>query len=148
MPVIIIERVVSGPSVALGGKERDTVRLTWEERRRGRQKLTTESGREVTLALPTGSVLTPGAVLVVEPEWYLQVAAAPEAVIAVFPRDHTEALRIAFEVGNRHFPLALEDEKTLLVPDDPAMAQLLDRVNVPWERRHAVFSPLGNTLPH
>ena len=130
------------------GKERDVVRLTWEERRRGRQKLTTESGREVALALPTGSVLVPGAILAIESEWYLEVEALPEPVIALFPRDHTEALRVAFEVGNRHFPLALEDDKTLLVPDDPAMAQLLDRINVPWERRNAVFFPIGNASPH
>ena len=34
-------------------------------------------------------------------------------------------MRVAFEVGNRHFTLALDGER-LLVPDDPAMGQLLD----------------------
>ena len=31
----------------------------------------------------------------------------------------------------------------LLVPDDPAMEQLLTRLGVVWQRRAAVFAPLG-----
>ena len=50
--------------------------------------------------------------------------AATEAVLAVTPRSREEALRVAFEVGNRHFTLAVDGER-LLVPDDPAMEQLL-----------------------
>ena len=43
-------------------------------------------------------------------------------------------MRIAFEVGNRHFSLAVDGEH-LLVPDDTAMEQLLGRLGVRWERR-------------
>lgn len=140
-------KVVSSPpdnadSAVLAGKERDTLRLTWEERRWGRRRIITKGGREVALALPTGSVLSPGSVLLVEPDWYLEVEAAPEPVIAAFPRDHAEAIRLAFEVGNRHFSLAIEKD-ALLVPDDPAMEQLLTRLGVQWERRSRVFTPVG-----
>ena len=145
--MIIIERVVSRTSNDLAGKERDTLRLTWEERRWGRRRVTTAKGREVALALPTGSVLQAGQILVVEPEWYLEVEPAPEPVIAVFPRDRVEALRLAFEVGNRHFSLALEPD-ALLVPDDPAMEQFLTRLGAKWERRTAVFNPLGSGHAH
>ena len=131
----------------LKGKERDTLRLTWEERRWGRRRLTTVKGREVALALPTGSVLRAGQILAVEPEWYLEVESAPEPVIAVFPRDHAEALRLAFEVGNRHFSLALEPD-ALLVPDDPAMEQLLTRLGAKWERRTVIFNPIGAAHAH
>jgi urease accessory protein len=146
--MIVIERVVSGiVDEMLKGKERDTLRLTWEERRWGRRRLTTVKGREVALALPTGSVLHAGQILAVEPEWYLEVESAPEPVIAVFPRDHAEALRLAFEVGNRHFSLALEPD-ALLVPDDPAMEQLLTRLGAKWERRTAIFNPIGAAHAH
>ena len=57
------------------------------------------------------------------------------------------AVKIAFEVGNRHFPLALE-ENLLLVPDDTAMVQLLDRIGAKWERRSAIFRPLGKAHRH
>jgi urease accessory protein len=102
----------------------------------------TRQGRELALALPTGSVLAPGEVLHVGRDWYVVVEAAPEAVLAVAPRSPREALRVAFEVGNRHFTLALDGEQ-LLVPDDPAMVQLLRRLDVPFERTRAVFMPLG-----
>jgi urease accessory protein len=127
---------------ALAGREQDALVLTWEERRWGRRRAVTRKGREVALALPTGSVMTPGSVLVVEADWYLVVEPALEPVLAVIPGDQTEAIRVAFEVGNRHFSLAL-DGKALLVPEDPAMEQLLSRLGMPWERRVAVFNPIG-----
>ena len=126
----------------LAGRERDALVLTAEERRWTRRRATTRAGRAVALALPTGSVLDPGAVVLVEPDWYLVVEAAPEPVLAVVPRSRVEALRVAFEVGNRHFTLALDGER-LLVPDDTAMEQLLTRLAVPWQRERAPFVPLG-----
>jgi urease accessory protein len=127
---------------ALDGLERDALELTAEERRWGRRRVRTRGGRELALALPTGSVLTPGDVLHVGDGWYAIAEAAAEAVIAVTPRSREEALRVAFEVGNRHFTLALDGER-LLVPDDPAMEQLLVRLGVPWRRDRAVFLPIG-----
>jgi urease accessory protein len=139
--LVITESSVPG-AAALAGKERDTLRLTWEERRWTRKRVVTAAGRMVALALPTGSVLRDGDVLAVEEEWYLVVEARPEPVLAALPRDRAEAIRLAFDVGNRHFSLAIDGE-ALLVPDDAAMVQLLTRSGVRWERRQAVFSPLG-----
>ena len=133
---------------ALHGKERDTLRAHL-----GRAALdpeaasSTTGGREVALALPTGSVLRPGAVVLVEADWYLAVEGCPEPVLAVAPRNWAEAVRIAFDVGNRHFPLALDGE-CLLVPDDSAMEQLLSRLGARWERRQAVFDPVGSGHRH
>ena len=99
-------------------------------------------GRELALALPTGSVLRPGDVIAQGVDWYLVVEARPEPVLAVFPRGRREAIRVAFEVGNRHFSLAVDGD-ALLVPDDSAMVQLLDRLGIAWERRDAVYDPIG-----
>jgi urease accessory protein len=126
----------------LEGLERDGLVLTAEERRWGRRRVVTRAGRELALALPTGSVLMPGQVLHVEAGWYVVIEAAPEPVLAVRPRSREEGLRVAFEVGNRHFTLAVEGER-LLVPDDVAMEQLLQRLQVPFERTRAAFVPLG-----
>jgi urease accessory protein len=134
--LVITEPSVSGAAAALAGKERDTLRLTWEERRWTRKRVVTTAGRTVALALPTGSVLGDGDVLAVEEDWYLVVEAQPEPVLAALPRNRAEAIRLAFDVGNRHFALAL-DGPALLVPDDTAMEQLLTRARVPWDRRRA-----------
>jgi urease accessory protein len=146
--MLIVERIASGPSAReRDGKERDCLRMTSEERRWVRRRATSARGREVALALPTGTVMHPGDILVNDPFWYLEVEAAEEAVLAVRPRDRRAALRVAFEVGNHHFPLAVEDE-TLLVPDDTAMVQLLERLGEPWTRVQAVFDPITKEHRH
>ena len=122
--------------------DRDALVLTAEERRWGRRRVTTEKGRVLALALPTGSALVPGAILHVARDFYVVIEAASEPVLAVTPRSPDEALRVAFEVGNRHFTLAVDTDR-LLVPDDPAMEQLLSRLEVPWRRERAVFVPLA-----
>ena len=102
----------------------------------------TRGGRELALALPTGTTLQPGDVLHLDATWYVAVEATPEPVLAITPRSREEALRVAFEVGNRHFTLALDGER-LLVPDDTAMTQLLTRLGVPWARETSAFAPIG-----
>jgi urease accessory protein len=132
---------------ALLDLERDVLVLTAEERRWGRRRARTAAGRELALALPTGSVLAAGEVLHVDRDWYVVVEAAREAVLAVVPRSAEEGLKLAFEVGNRHFTLAWDGAR-LLVPDDSAMEQLLKRLSVPFERTRAVFTPLGQGHRH
>jgi urease accessory protein len=140
--VVITEPAIRVARAALEGRQRDTLCLTWEERRWTRKRVVTTAGREVGLALPTGSLLNPGDIVAVEVDWYLEIEGRPEPVLAVTPRSREEAIRIAFDVGNRHFPLAMEGND-LLVPDDTAMEQLLTRLGVFWQRRAAVFAPLG-----
>ncbi len=146
MLIITRARLEVDPSV-LAGRERDTLRLTWEERRWTRKRVVTTGGREIALALPTGSVLRAGDVIAAEADWYLSVEARPEPVLAVFPRSREEAIRVAFDVGNRHFSLAI-DSDALLVPDDTAMEQLLAHLGVRWERREAVYDPIGGGHRH
>lgn len=131
----------------LRGKQEDTLVLTSEQRRWVRGRFTSVQGREIALALPTGTILLPGTVLAVETDWYLKIAPAPEPVLVVSPADTAEAIRIAFEVGNRHFPLGLKD-RLLLVPDDTAMIQLLNRLGVQFERRQEIFHPIGHAHRH
>jgi urease accessory protein len=146
LAVVTVPRVSVLPD-DLAGRVQDAIVLTAEERRWGRRRVTTRDGRELALALPTGSVLAPGDVLHVDLDWYVVVEAAAEPVLAVRPRSREEELRVAFEVGNRHFTLAVDGAR-LLVPDDPAMEQLLRRLDVPFERTRSVFVPLGHGHRH
>ena len=145
--VLITERVAEPAAGELFRRQRDVLVLTAEERRWGRRRVITSGGRELALALPTGSVLAPGEILHVGPDWYVVVEAAEEAVLVVAPRSREEALRVAFEVGNRHFTLAVDGAR-LLVPDDPAMESLLRRLGVAFERTRAVFAPIGHGHRH
>jgi len=145
--LIIDHRISPVSEDILRPKEHDKLVLTWEQRRWVRGRFTTDKGRKIGLALPTGTTLLPDAILWVEPDWYLQVEAAAEPVLEIFPADRDEAIKIAFEVGNRHFPLAVEGN-TLRVPDDKAMIRLMDRLGAKWTKRQTVFNPIGNSESH
>jgi urease accessory protein len=144
---VVTETRVEARGSDLARLERDVLVMTAEERRWGRRRVKTSAGRELALALPTGTVVGVGEVLHVGADFYVVVEAAPEPVLAVRPRSSQEGLRVAFEVGSRHFTIALDGDR-LLVPDDPAMEQLLRRLAVPFERTRAVFVPLGHGHRH
>jgi urease accessory protein len=147
---LIIDRLISSVNHDdLQAKEEDKLILPWEQRRWARGRFTTAKGRKIGIALPTGTMLAPEAILWIGPDWYLRMEAASESVLEVSPSDYKHAVMIAFEVGNRHFPLALRGNK-FLVPDDKAMIRLMDRLGAPWKRKQAVFDPIGNSQlqPH
>ncbi len=149
-PAIIVDLdslPVSVNSADLQGKVPDSLLLTWEQRRWMRGRFTTESGREIGIALPTGIQIEPGRILWIGPDWYLTLDAATEPLLVVDASNREQAIRIAFEVGNLHFPLAVEGDE-LLVPDDSAMVQLLGRIGVRWQKRTAPFRPIGKGSPH
>ncbi len=146
--LLIIDHLISPVSEEmLRAKEHDKLVLTWEQRRWVRGRFTTDKGRTIGLALPTGTTLPPNAILWIEPDWYLRIEAATESVLEILPSDQEEAIKIAFEVGNRHFPLAIQGN-VLQVPDDKAMIRLMDRLGAKWTRRQTVFNPIGNTESH
>jgi len=145
---LIIDRIAAAenPEI-LKGKQEDKLVFTWEQRRWMRGRFTTAQGRKIGIALPTGTIPAPGTVLYVGEDWYLKLEAAPEDVLEIYFEDPAEAVKIAFEVGNLHFPLALVEGK-ILVPDDKTMVRLMERLGVRYERRQTVFHPIGNSQLH
>jgi urease accessory protein len=145
---LIIDRLISSFNAdELRTKEEDKLVLGWEQRRWVRGRFTTAKGRKIGIALPTGTTLAPDSILWIGPGWYLRIEAATESVLEITPSDYEHAVKIAFEVGNRHFPLAIQRGK-IVVPDDNAMIRLMDRLNASWERRQMVFDPIGSTQQH
>ena len=55
--------------------------------------------------------MEPGQIMWIGPDWYLTMAAANEPLLAIHAGDREEAIRIAFEIGNLHFPLAVEAKR-------------------------------------
>ena len=145
---LVIDRICPSPTEdELRGKEEDRLVLTSEERRWMRGRFTTERGRKIGIALQTGTVISPGSVLYVAADWYLKIDAAREAILQIVPADCHEAVKIAFEVGNRHYPLAYAGGR-ILVPDDKVMLRLMERLCVKCEKRQEIFDPVGNAPLH
>ena len=67
----------------LARKEADTLLLTWEQRRWMRGRFVTESGREIGMALPTGTQVESGQTLWIGTDWYLTMKAANEPLLVI-----------------------------------------------------------------
>jgi len=112
--------------------------LTWEERAKTHQRVTTQAGREIGIKLPTGSRLLPGTVLYVGDTFHVEVAAACEEVWLIRTTDVRALLRVAYEIGNRHFPIDPGDDSVAVLYDH-TLAELWDRLGVVAQRVRQPF---------
>jgi urease accessory protein len=124
----------------------DSVALTWEQRHRSRQKLSTAQGREVALALPTGTRLHAGDLLPIVEGW-IEVELAPEEVLLIRPRSLQETAFVAYQIGNRHLPLEIgaQSLKTLY---EPVLETYLGQQGIPVERERLPFTPVSAGSAH
>jgi urease accessory protein len=121
--------------------------LTWEERAKTHQRVTTQAGREIGIKLPTGSRLLPGTVLYVGDNVHVEVAAACEDVWLIQTADVRARLRIAYEIGNRHFPIDIGDD-TLAVLYDHTLAELWGRLGIVAQRVRQPFLSVQRPSHH
>lgn len=123
MSLITIESLHE-PDLAAAGAEVIELPMTAEDRRRVRRRIRAPDGMEFALSLPTGTKLLPGQVLHREKGRLYVVAAAPEDVIVIHPRDKTEAARIGHLVGNLHRDIDCTEEAIVVLWDQPLRDRL------------------------
>nr|WP_202409117.1 urease accessory protein UreE [Deinococcus xianganensis] len=114
------------------------VPMTAADRRRVRRRLRAPDGAELLLALPTGTVLSPGTLLEVRGGVTYVVDAAPEDVAVVTPRTLPEAAALGHAVGNLHRDLVPDGAAFLALWDAP-LELLLKRLGVPFTREERPF---------
>ncbi len=141
----IIDQVVS-PKTMRASPIVDRIALTWEQRHKSRQKLVTAQGRNVALALPTGTRLQAGDLLPIS-EGLIRVECAPEDVLLIRPRSVPETAFVAYQIGNRHLPLEIGDQdlKTLY---EPVLEAYLRQQGTPVERVQLPFTPVSASSEH
>ena len=119
--------------------ERDVVCLDWEGRQKCRQRLETESGRELGLALPTGTVLTPGDILYRDADVEIVVEGLPEKVFVLRPESAEEYGLTCYQIGNMHRPIGFDDG-AILVPYEPVLENQLSRLGLHFTIAERVFT--------
>lgn len=125
---------------------RDSVVLNWRDRRKSRQKVKTAKGVELTLALPTGTILKDGDILYRDDRWVIIVEAEKEEVLVISFEQAAQAAAIAYELGNRHLPLSIH-RAVLMIPEDPVVEKLLQQSHIDYQYAKEVFEPV-RTLSH
>ena len=104
--------------------------------------MVTTAGREVGLALPTGSLLQPGDIVAVESDWYLEIEGKPEPVLAVTPRSGTRRYASPSTWATATFPWPWT-ATIFSCPTTRPWSSCSRASGVAWKRRAAIFAPLG-----
>ena len=131
----------------LEGLEKDTVVLNWEDRRKSRQKVRTEKGTELIIALPTGTILRDGEILYANEHGYIAVEAAQEQVLVVDSGNIAAGAMVAYEIGNRHLPIALSGSK-IVTPRDAPLEEFFLKNGIPYRLEKRAFEPVKKVPVH
>lgn len=118
----------------------DCVLLTFEERRRSRQRVRLESGAEACLLLPRGISLGDGDLLQATDDAVIAVKAADEDLTAVRTSDSLLLTRAAYHLGNRHVLLEIMPGE-LRYPGEPVLDKLMLWMGLEIEAIRAPFFP-------
>ncbi|MDP7166488.1 MAG: urease accessory protein UreE [Nitrospinota bacterium] len=117
----------------------ERVALGWEDRLRNRQRVKSDAGTEFGIALPTGQALAEGDVLFEDGERVVAVSTIPEDVLVLYANSAEELARIAYQVGNRHAPVAVEKER-VLTPYDSVIEEYFKKLGVRCGRATEPFT--------
>lgn len=117
-----------------------TLTLAYDARCKSRFAATLDSGEEVGVVLPRGTVLRDGDMLVADDGGLVRVIAAPESVLLVRAPDRLTLTRAAYHLGNRHTPVEVGVE-ALKLEADPVLEDMLKRLGAQVERAELPFQP-------
>ena len=143
----LITATLSAPDASLSEVSLRGGRLTVAKRIwRGRAEDGVEFGFDLAAPMKDGEVFWQSATT----RYVVRQEAEP---VVEIPLDFapTAAVGLAWAIGNLHLELAAEPTR-LLAPDEPAVRQLLDRLQVRYRATTALFCPgrfaRGNFAPH
>jgi urease accessory protein len=132
----------------VAGYDTDTITLGWEERLKARGRRRTDGGSEFGTALPRGTVLRDGDVLVVDAfRLMVTVCERAEPVLVIEPQTAVEWGLYGYHIGNSHQPVMLTDGEIVCV-GLPGTEQILAQHGIPFIRQLRPFTPLGLLVDH
>ncbi|MGH6922771.1 MAG: urease accessory protein UreE [Propylenella sp.] len=124
------------------GVATDAVLFGYEDRHRRRLAMQGERGLVFLLDLPEAAVLNHGDGLVLEDGRVVEVRAKPEPLLVVTARDAHHLARLAWHLGNRHVPAAIEAHR-ILIRADHVIAEMLAGLGADVAAIEAPFDPEG-----
>lgn len=114
--------------------------MTFEQRRRSRQKVTLNNEETINVVIDRGQVLVPGDVLVADDGGLIVVQAQHESLVRVTADTSKNLARAAYHLGNRHVTVEVGDG-FLHLQYDPVLVEMLDRLGVHTSSVSQAFNP-------
>jgi urease accessory protein len=121
--------------------------LTFDQRRKSRQRLRLDDGSEAAVVLPRGTVLAEGDRLQADDGVVIGIRAAPETLSAARTDHPLLLLRAAYHLGNRHVALQVAAGE-LRYQHDHVLDGLVQALGLTVEVVTAPFSPEGGAYAH
>jgi urease accessory protein len=121
-------------------KRAPTLTLPYDMRCKSRFAATLDTGEEVGVVLPRGTVLRDGDMLVADDGGLVRVIAAAENVLLVRTGDRLTLMRAAYHLGNRHTPVEVGAD-VLKLEADSVLEDMLKRLGAQVEHATLPFQP-------
>jgi urease accessory protein len=127
-------------------KRAASIELDWDVRQKSRFDATDNTGRQIGVFLPRGTLVRGGDVLVAEDGSMIRVLAAPQPVLVITPcAEHGSAfdlVRAAYHLGNRHVQIELQPDHLKIEPDH-VLADMLRAMHLTVKEANEAFEPEG-----
>jgi urease accessory protein len=117
-----------------------TLTLTYEARRKSRQKVVLDGGEEAGVILPWGDSLRHGDLIASSTGLVVRIVAAPEPVMLVHTSHPRELARVAYHLGNRHVAVEVQ-EGTLKISPDHVLRAMVEGLGAWVELATQPFEP-------
>jgi urease accessory protein len=116
--------------------------LDFDARHRRRTVLMTDQGEEILLNLPKAVAMADGDGLQLEDGKWLKVQAAAELIVEVRHNNPDQLMRLAWHLGNRHFPTDIRN-RVLHIRPDHVIEDMLQQLGADLQKVRAPFQPEG-----
>jgi urease accessory protein len=146
----IVEKIVRASDIGAEYEtyRRDTLTLTWQDRRQGHGRRQSDGGLEFAISLPNGTVLKGGDCMVLEPEkTIVKVNEASEPVYIVRPKTPQDWAFFAYHVGNRHQEVMIVQSELIFL-QNPAVRSLLEQLHAHFETGERPFTAALVNVDH
>lgn len=125
------------------GQADDTVSLTYDAQLLRRKRLTSDSGQKFMVDLAQTTAVTSGHAFMLEDGRQIAVLAATEPLMRI----KGDLVRLAWHIGNRHAPCAVEDG-SMVVQREKVMRQMLEQLGARVTDFDGPFAPEGGAYGH
>lgn len=110
-------------------------------------RVTSDHGHEYGISLPKGSEMRDGDILFNDGHNMVVISVKEDDVIVITPRDINEMGEVAHNLGNKHLPVQIEDDK-IIIQYDYLVEKFLQDLQVNFERKNMKLKQAFRHVDH